>query len=232
MPICNAEPCGGGSDAAPVWWIEKLGDGEENALIQRRIRVWSFTAWVPPIRAAAAVALFGMVASCGPNFANYLTEERSGNIQFQFINNTSARASFSFGTYDKLDRNPPGIVTIQQLRLEAHTSSSPASILCRREASVGTADFVERVIVTNADATSTFDADAFDDVVHFSTSPSDSDTAASPTAGTALGTERRLGVDFTCGDRLIFTFQEDPDAPGGFRVDFSVIPDIEDDSNP
>jgi hypothetical protein len=170
------------------------------------------------------------LVSCGPSFINYLTEERTGNIQFQFINNTSARAAFSFGTYDKLDRDPPGEVTIQQLRLAANTSSAPISVPCRREAAVGTADFVQRVIVTNADATAGFDADAFSPVVHFSTSPADSDTAALPTAGSARGMERRLGVDFTCGDRLIFTLQEDPDAPGGFRIDYQVIPDIEDDA--
>ncbi|MBL8878739.1 MAG: hypothetical protein JNG88_06420 [Phycisphaerales bacterium] len=184
------------------------------------------TAGLALVAGAALLCMGG----CGPNFANYITEERSGNLQFQFINNTSARAAFSFGTYDKLDRDPPGTVQIQQLRVEAHTSSAPATVLCRREASVGTADFVQRVIVTNADAVVGFDADAFDDVIHFSTSPPDSDTAALPTAGTALGVEKRLGVDFTCGDRLIFTLQEDPDAPGGFRVDFSVIPDLEDDS--
>lgn len=171
-----------------------------------------------------------LLASCGPNFINYLTEERSGNIQFQFINNTSVRAAFSFGTYDKLNRDPPGEVTIQQLRLAANTASAAITVPCRREAAVATADFVQRVIVTNADATAGFDANAFSAVVHFSTSPADSDTAALPTAGTARGMERRLGVDFTCGDRLIFTFQEDPDAPGGFRIDFQVIPDIEDDA--
>lgn len=205
---------------SPVNSLHTGKDRQEHAALPRAFAV----------HAIIAVTVLLSLGGCGPNFANYITEERSGNVQFQFINNTSARAVFSFGTYDKLDRNPPGTVQIQQLRLEANTSSTPATLVCRREASVATADFVQRVIVTNADAVAGFDADAFDDVIHFSTSPSDSDSAGLATAGTALGVEKRLGVDFTCGDRVIFTFQEDPDAPGGFRVDFSVIPDLEDDA--
>jgi len=82
------------------------------------------------------------------------------------------------------------------------------------------------VIATKTDeATTSFDADSFDTVVHFSAAASDSDAAALPTAGTALGVEKLLGVDYSCADLLVFTFTEDPDAEGGFRVDFEVILD-------
>ncbi len=81
------------------------------------------------------------------------------------------------------------------------------------------------MIATNADKTDTFDADAFDTVVHFSSAPSDSNAAALPTEGTALGREVLLGVDYSCADEIIFTFVQDPDAVGGFRIDFEVILD-------
>jgi hypothetical protein len=143
----------------------------------------------------------------------------------QFINNTRYRAAFSFGTWDASDRTP-GPVTLQQLRVPANTSSTAATVPCRRNAAVGTKNFVDRVVATKTDqTTTTFDPDSFDKVVHFSAAASDSDAAALPTAGTALGVEKLLGVDYSCADLLIFTFWEDPDAEGGFRVDYEVVLD-------
>lgn len=177
----------------------------------------------------AAILFCGaMLTACSSTLVGYVTEERQGNIQVIFINNTSARASFSFGSYDALDKDPPGTVTLQQLRLEAAASSAAATLACRRDVAVGTAELVKRVTDTRTDLnTANFDADAFDSTVHFSTAPQGSASAALPDAGTAAGSHKRLGVEFTCGDTLIFTFQEDADAPGGFRIDFTVIPDRE-----
>ena len=45
------------------------------------------------------------------------------------------------------------------------------------------------------------------------------------TVGTAVGLNKLVGVDFSCGDELIFTFRPDPDAEGGFRIDFQLIHD-------
>ena len=47
--------------------------------------------------------------------------------------------------------------------------------------------------------------------------------AALATAGTAEGIEVRLGVDYACGDQLIFTFVEDAEANGGFRIEYSLL---------
>lgn len=192
------------------------------------IRMKLASARIHALRFTVAVGLMAplLMGGCG-SAVNYLTEERAGNITFIFVNNTSVRASFSFGTFDSLDR-PDGPASLQQLRLEAMNSSAPTSVTCRRNAVVGTQEFINRVIQTNGDEGANFDADAFDDVVHFSSAPQNSPLAAVATDGTAAGTDKLLGIDYTCGDTLIFTFNADPAAPGGFRIDLQVIQDVED----
>jgi hypothetical protein len=170
-----------------------------------------------------AGALGGVSGCFGTVFKN-LTKERTGNINMQFINNTAYRASFSYGTWDAWDKTP-GAVTLQQLRLEAGTASTPAAVPCRRNAAVATQALYTRVVQTQADQTTSFDADAFDTVVHFSAAPVDSTTAALPTQGTAAGIEKLLGVDYSCADTLVISFNEDPAEPGGFRIDCVVILD-------
>lgn len=171
----------------------------------------------------AAVAAGLSMGGCSGEFFRNQTAERTGNIQFVFINNTPYRASFSFGTWDSLDRDPPGVVALQQLRVEANTTRQGIQLPCRRNSAIGTEEFVTRVVATSADDVDNFDPDAFDVDVHFSSAPIDSDAAALPTVGLAKGVEKLLGIDYACQDTLIFTFEQDPDAAGGFRIDFSVI---------
>lgn len=179
-------------------------------------------------RLGFALGLLAAAAGCTPDLFDNLTKERTGNISVSFVNNTPYRAAFSYGTYDAWDRSP-GPVSLQQLRLAANSTSASTSVTCRRNLAIATPDFVERVIDTEADDTDTFDPDAFDTTVHFSSAPSDSDAAALPTAGTAEGIELLLGVDYSCADQVIFTFAEDPDRPGGFRIDYEVILDVRED---
>ena len=179
---------------------------------------------------SAAVALAGafVLVSFGgclaPSFLLNQTAERTGNLTFDFVNNTRYRASFTFGVYDALDHTPGG-VSFNQTRLEAGLSAISTGTQCARNAVVGTQEFLDRVLATDADETDDFDPDAFSAVVNFSSAPADSDIAALPDVGTANGIELLLGVDYSCDDRIVFTFEEDPDAPGGFRIDFLVIQD-------
>ncbi|MCH8806298.1 MAG: hypothetical protein IH986_09450 [Planctomycetes bacterium] len=184
--------------------------------------------WIALGNAVLAIAGAFVLASFGgclsPTFLANQTAVRSGNLTFDFVNNTRFRASFSFGTFDALDRSP-GNVGFEQMRLEAGLSASPTVAQCARNAVIGTQEFIDRVLATDSDQTDDFDADAFSTVVHFSSAPADSATAGLPDIGTATGLELLLGVDFSCDDRIVFTFEEDPDAPGGFRIDFVVIQD-------
>lgn len=154
---------------------------------------------------------------------NNLTEERNGNITVQFINNTSARAIYTLGSYEPLELNPPGVVTMVQQRLEANQTSTAATVPCVGTFAIGTDDLLQRIRVTNADNVANFDADAFTADVSFSNAPTGSDAAGLPTVGVARGREFLLGVDFKCSDQLIFTFTQDASAPGGFRIDFRVL---------
>ena len=175
---------------------------------------------------AAAGILTAVLGGCIGTIGRNQLVERTGNVTVVFINNTPYQAAFSYGSYDAWDRSP-GAVNFEQLTVPANTSSTAATLPCARNVAVGTDDFVARVIATKADETATaFDPDAFDTTVHFSSAPAGSAAASLPTAGSAVGAQELLGVDYSCEDRLIFTFVEDPDAPGGFRIDYEVILDV------
>jgi len=154
-----------------------------------------------------------------------LVKERQGSISVIFVNNTPYTAAFSYGTWNPWD-NTPGAVTLKQLRLEPNTSSDPVNVRCDRTISVGTEGFIARATETKADeGLDDFDPDAFTEVVNFSIASEAASTAGLPTEGYALGVNKLLGVHFSCGDQLIFIFEQDPDATGGFRIDFEDILD-------
>lgn len=182
------------------------------------------TVAIGAVVAGVLAGLFPMLCGCPLSVAKNLTKERTGNISFAFINNTPYTAAFTFGTWDEWDRSP-GTISIDQLLVAANTTTAPTQLTCGRSAAVGTQDLVDRVLATKADETDDFIPNAFAAEVHFSDAPAGSEAEALPTVGTALGKGVLLGVDYSCGDRLVFTFYEDPDAAGGFRVDFEVILD-------
>jgi hypothetical protein len=178
---------------------------------------------------ALIAGVFAVMGGCNGNLILNQVEERAGNVTVLFINNTPFRASFSFGAFDSLDRQPPGAVSFQQLLLEANTSNAPVTLPCRRDVAIGTQELLDRALDTNATSGANFNRDAFLVGVAFSSAPIGSPGAALPTDGTAKDRNVRLGVDYTCEDQLIFTFEVDDTAPGGFRIDFNVIPDLEPD---
>lgn len=175
--------------------------------------------------ALVAIALLPMTlgVSCALDLFRNNTEELTGNVTVVFTNNTDARASFTFGSYDPLQLDPPSAANVQQTRLEANTVSGAFTVICRRTIAVATQDLVDRVVDTNGDDAAGFDREAFNAEVNFSNAPADSDAAALPTVGVALGREVRVGVDFKCGDQLNFKFVKDETAEGGFKIEFSVI---------
>lgn len=175
--------------------------------------------------AVGGAVTLAAATGCFPStlWAN-LTKERTGNITMLFINNTPYRAVFSCATWDEWDRSP-GPITLEQRNLDGNTTLAPLTLVCRRNAAVGTDLLVRRVIDLECDLQDGFQPEAFDTVVRFSRAPGGSDAAPLPTEGTALGVGKLLGVDYSCGDQLVFTFEQDPDAPGGFRIDFQVILD-------
>lgn len=177
---------------------------------------------------SAATGFAAVLSGCDGLALGNFFEERAGNVSVLIINNTPYRALLTLGAYDEMDRNPPGAAQTQQQRIEANTAISPLTVACRRNTAINTARLIRRLQDTSA--TANLDADLLDTVIRFSAAPSDSPAADLPTAGTAAPIEVLLGVDYTCGDQLIFTLSEDPNSAGGFRVDYSVIMDEEDDA--
>ncbi len=154
-------------------------------------------------------------------------------IRVAFINNTPFRAIFTFGAYDQLDKE--GVPTnIGQLRLEGNSTSQTFTQPCRRTFSVG-GDELIRLIEENRRSTliNITDERALVRGVNFSGAPLGDPLAAEPTEGTAVGSVKLVGVDFTCERKdirditgtglLIFTFEPDATAPGGFRIDYQFF---------
>ena len=176
------------------------------------------------VLALAAAWAYTALSGCTSQVVLNLTKAKTGNITIVFANTTPYAAGFSFGTWDAWDRGP-GTAQLLQLSVDPHTSSTAQTATCARNLSVATQRFVDRVLATNADQTTSFIPEIFDSVVHFTQAPTGSQVTGLPSAGTAAGVELLLGVDYSCADEIIFTFVEDPDAPGGFRVDHEVILD-------
>lgn len=187
----------------------------------RKIRTYVFAG----ILASGAAALWSAVSGCSDTWLN-LTKVIGDDVTMVFINNTPYRAAFSYGSYDAWNRNPPGDVDFAQTSVEAHSDTAGVSVTCGRNVAIGTQGLVTRVLDTSADVDySGFDANRFDTTVHFSDAPAGSDAQYLATAGTAAGLEVLLGVDYSCGDTLMFIFEEDPQVDGGFRIDFQIIRD-------
>lgn len=154
-------------------------------------------------------------------------------IQVGFVNNTPFRAIFTFGGFDQLNQEtiPVGF---GQLRLEGNSASAQIAQPCRQTFSVGGAELIRLLELNENDPTINIaDPRALVNGVNFSGAPLGDPLEAEPTEGTAVGSNVLSGVDFTCARTdirettgtglLIFTFEQDATAPGGFRIDFSFF---------
>ena len=152
-------------------------------------------------------------------FLNF-TSARRGNLIIGFINNTDARAIFTFGGYDPLDENT--IPDFAQLRLDPGSTSSQITQPCRRIFSVGGPDLI-RLVDERGDQIA--DPPALVRGVIFSTAPVTDPLGSLPTEGTAEPLELELGVDYQCAGLLLLTFEEDASVAGGFRIDVLFVPE-------
>jgi hypothetical protein len=180
------------------------------------------------VAAGLLMVLAALSGGCPNDLIANLIEEQTGQVSVVIINNTDYRASFTLGGYDAFALNPPVAPQLEQRRLEANSTTTPISPTCARNIAIGTAELIERAIETEANLEDGFDDDAFSESVNFSSAPIGDPAAALPTIGTAEGREVRLGVDYACGDRLIFTFVQDATAAGGFRIEYSLLQTGED----
>ncbi len=166
------------------------------------------------------------VAGC-INFDAFVnnTKEIEGQVGVVFTNSTIYNISFTWGTWNDLDRQTPRLVDIDQVRLSGLTSTDIRLLPCARNMAIGTDKFVDWVMLSSEIDELAFEIELLNPVVHFSDAATDTDASTSPTVGTAEGVELLLGLDYSCDDQIMITFVEDPDATGGFRLEWAVIKD-------
>lgn len=189
------------------------------AFTQRRCAVL-FSAGILCATTTCTPSAFLNLTASTSNLVGPLGLPTPKRLDLVFINNTPFRAIFTFGGYDPLDQNtlPLGF---GQLRLEGNSTSASLVQNCRKTFSVGGEELIR--LIENSPL-NVNDPRALVDGVNFSGAPSGDPLAAVATEGTAEGLVLRAGVDFECETLVIFTFEQDAAAPGGFRIDFQVIP--------
>ncbi len=154
-------------------------------------------------------------------------------IQVGFVNNTPHRAIFTYGAYDQFDQETIP-TAFGQLRLEGNTASAQVAQPCRKTFSVGGDELVRLINANENDPNITItDPRALVRGIYFSSAPLGDPLEAEPTEGTAEGQVILNGVDFDCrrtdihatsgSGLLLFTFEQDATAPGGFRIDYTFV---------
>lgn len=156
-----------------------------------------------------------------------------GIVRVLFINNTSERASFTFGTYDQIDaESQPSFVQFGpndfDSTLDGGTQSSIVVLDCARVFAIGSPQLLELINRNSNDARLVEEA-LVAGVEFFSVDGSEEPNDGERTLeGSATPFEALLGVDFPCEALLIIRFEPgSPDGEGGsttFRIDFELIP--------
>lgn len=184
------------------------------------------------VASCTATALFNVPAARS-DFTPLTGIPTPRTIRVGFVNNTPYRAIFTCGAYDQLDKTsvPTGF---RQFRLAALTSSVQIDQPCRQSFSVGGETLIRLIRENDASPAMTVtDEKALVTGVNFSSAPVGDPLETEPTEGTADGRVVLSGVDFTCARTdirqttgtglLLFTFEQDASAPGGFRIDYSFV---------
>ena len=185
----------------------------------RRLCVLVLAASVAPMASCTATSLLNITAPTS-EFAPVTGTPVPRLLRVAFINNSPFRAIFTFGSYDPLDKDtsPTGF---GQLRLESGATSPVQNQPCRKSFSVGGEELIR--LIDDRDLV-VADPRALIDGANFSAAPLGDPLEASPTEGTAQGRVDRANVDFNCESVLIYSFEQDATAPGGFRIDLQVLP--------
>lgn len=209
------------------------GDAEMSRIspITRHLLCLGLCALVPAMASCSSTALSALISPRSNFDANAQLVSRA--VQVAFINNTPFRAVFSFGAYNPLDQETiPS--SSRQLRLEGNTASPQFAQPCLQAFSVGGDELIRLIRKNEPDPTvNVTDPRALVNGVNFSGAVLGDPLEAEPTEGTALGSVVFSGVDFNCertdirdpggATLLLFTFEQDATAPGGFRIDFSFF---------
>lgn len=173
------------------------------------------------------------------------TPGQRGSLAVAFINRTPYRAVFTFGTYDPQDENSVPIFSqfyVDPIRtpdgfnrgLEGNESSGVISFLsggrafCGRMLSLGGEEMIRRIRSFNATRLNDGvapDAAALKPGIAFSGKPIDDTTAPPDDFARRDAVDTLQGASYPCGALVIYTFEVDPQAPQGIRIDMEFIPE-------
>ena len=186
--------------------------------LRRRLFPIVTVALLAAMSSCTATALLNLTAPTGI-FVGPNGQVVPRNLRVSFINNTPFRAVCTFGTYDPLDKNTSP-TNFGQLRLESGATSPVQNQPCRKVLSVGGEELIRLIQVRNLTVN---DEHALVDGTNFSGAPLGDPLEAAATEGTAVGRVDRAGVDYDCESVIVYSFEQDAAAPGGFRIDANVV---------
>lgn len=183
-----------------------------------------------------AAGIVSLCASCTEDIYRNLTSPLGegqvgsrGNVTVTFVNNTAFRAIFTVATFNHFDQTSTPNEPLQFAdgtdgtnELVGNTAFGPFTFQCDRALSIGGIQMLERLTDTTDDL-STLNEDALATGVGFSAAAVGDALATLPTEGTAQPLDVLQGAEFQCESLIIITFEQDPNAPGGFRIDHEVI---------
>jgi len=194
-------------------------------------------AW-KPLRTTLAIACVATAcASCTEDVYLNLTSPLGDGDQVgsrsdfsaTFVNNTPYRAIFTVAAFNHFNQQAvPN--DVQQFAdgqddtavLEGNTAAGPFTFQCNRALSIGGIQMLERLVDSAVDP-SQLNQDALMTGVGFSAAALGDPLATLPTEGTADPLDIWQGSAFQCESLIVVTFEQDPNAPGGFRIDYDVI---------
>lgn len=177
----------------------------------------------------ALSAATALAAGCGDTFINLTSSlggsraGSRGDVRVVFINNTSFRPVFTFGTFDQTDPDyRPDVAQFvldgeEEEVLAPNSSTEVGALDCARIFSIGSPRLLA-LIERNLDVE--LDENAFVEGIAFY----QADGAVESRAGDAEPFEALLGIDFPCESLLIIRLEESPTGAPRFHVDFELIP--------
>lgn len=163
--------------------------------------------------------------SCSPSNSSSFGGDQAGDrgeIQVLFINNTSGRAVFTFGTFD--DRDSASGPDFDQFALAANgeilgpdSESEFFELTCGRVLGIGSPQLLANIAANRPDA------DVEDVALVNGIDFYDADADDEP-SGRAAAFEARLGQDFPCGALIVIYLETNDAGAEEFRVDFQMLP--------
>jgi hypothetical protein len=178
------------------------------------------------------MGIIALFCGCTADFRNLIASlggdsagER-GTLRVLFINNTDARAVFTFGTFDQTDRlSVPSFLQFglddSDDVLDGDSESEILELPCGRVFAIGSPRLLQFIEANAADEEPL--AVALVEGIDFYDTHTD-DSTEPLQLGSAQPFEALLGVDFPCNALLIIYLEPTDAGDSAFRIDFQLIP--------